>query len=255
MADYLVMRLYGPLASWGEIAVGESRHSAVHPSKSALIGLLGAALGIKRDDDTGQATLIAGYRFGVKLVSVGTPLRDYHTIQAPEQQRKIRYRTRRQELADPTRVGTLLSAREYRCDSIALVAVEALSGAPASLSALDHALRHPVFPLYLGRKSCPLAVPLSPQQVGGVTLRSALDDTPQYSLFSLLNTTGEHAWPTREDRIGFRLSAARYYWESGMDAGMEASFHTDRHDQPLSRLRWQFAPRQESVFLAAEESR
>ena len=46
MTDYLLLRLYGPLASWGEIAVGESRHSAVQPSRSALLGLLGAALGI-----------------------------------------------------------------------------------------------------------------------------------------------------------------------------------------------------------------
>ena len=51
MRDYLVMRLYAPLASWGEIAVGEVRHSANYPSKSALLGLLGAALGVRRDDD------------------------------------------------------------------------------------------------------------------------------------------------------------------------------------------------------------
>ena len=39
------------MASWGEIAVGENRHTASYPSKSAIIGLLGAALGIKRDDE------------------------------------------------------------------------------------------------------------------------------------------------------------------------------------------------------------
>jgi CRISPR system Cascade subunit CasD len=36
--DVLVFRLYGPMASWGEIAVGESRHTANYPGKSAIIG-------------------------------------------------------------------------------------------------------------------------------------------------------------------------------------------------------------------------
>ena len=76
MRDYLVMRLYAPLASWGEIAVGEMRHSATYPSKSALLGLLGAAMGVQREDELAQAQLNAGYAFGVKLFSAGFPLRD-----------------------------------------------------------------------------------------------------------------------------------------------------------------------------------
>jgi CRISPR-associated Cas5-like protein len=37
--DYLLFRLYGPMASWGEIAVGEIRHTASYPGKSAIIVL------------------------------------------------------------------------------------------------------------------------------------------------------------------------------------------------------------------------
>jgi CRISPR system Cascade subunit CasD len=237
--------------------VGESRHSAVHPSKSALLGLLGAALGITRDDDAGQAALVAGYRFGVKLVSVGTPLRDYHTVQSTEQQRKVVYRTRRHELADKSRVGTLLSSREYRCDSIAVVAVEALPGAPYDLPALADALRRPVFPLYLGRKSCPLAVPLQPRLVTGVTLQKALDDTAHVSLFALASGVAVREgdpplpdWPHGADARGFGRAAPRYYWEPGMDAGMSPTLSVERHDQPLSRRRWQFGVRREAVFLS-----
>ena len=51
MADFLVFQLYGALASWGDIAVGEYRPSQGHPSKSAITGLLAAALGIEREDD------------------------------------------------------------------------------------------------------------------------------------------------------------------------------------------------------------
>ena len=51
MKDYLVFRLYGPLASWGQAAVGGDRPTGLQPTRSAILGLLGAALGIKRDNN------------------------------------------------------------------------------------------------------------------------------------------------------------------------------------------------------------
>ncbi|MBA1262333.1 type I-E CRISPR-associated protein Cas5/CasD [Stutzerimonas stutzeri] len=252
MTDYLLLRLYGPMASWGEIAVGESRHSAVHPSRSALLGLLGAALGIERSDEAGQQLLIQGYRFGIKLECPGSPLRDYHTVQSGVPPRKTRFRSRRQELA-AAKVDTLLSTREYRCDSLALVAVEATSDAPHDLPHVAEALRRPHFPLYLGRKSCPLALPLAPQVIGAATLREALDRSELPSLLGLLDHEPQQAWPSRADRQCFRVQQVRYYWEDGMEAGMAASFDSWRHDQPLSRSRWQFAPRREWVALSEGE--
>lgn len=248
MTDYLLLRLYGPLASWGEIAVGESRHSAVHPSRSALLGLLGAALGIERSDEAGQQSLVQSYRFGIKLECAGSPLRDYHTVQSGVPPRKSRFRSRRQELA-ADKVDTLLSSREYRCDSLAVVAVEALPQARHDLEHLAQSLRRPFFPLYLGRKSCPLALPLAPRHVAAATLREAFDQTEQGSLLGLLERQPLQVWPSAADRRAFRLGQVRYYWEDGMDAGMTASFDSWRQDQPLSRSRWQFAPRREWVCL------
>lgn len=253
MTDYLLLRLYGPLASWGELAVGESRHSAVHPSRSALLGLLGAALGIGRDDEAGQNGLAEGYRFGIKLESPGSPLRDYHTVQVGVPPRRFQFRSRRQELA-ADKVDTILSAREYRCDSLALVAVEVLPQAPSDLDQLAQALRQPHFPLYLGRKSCPLALPLSPQRVMAASLREAFDAVTLPSLLGLLDRRQpQQVWPSRHDQRAFRLGQVRYYWEDGMQAGMAASFDSLRHDQPLSRSRWQFAPRREWVALGEGE--
>lgn len=249
MTDYLMLRLYGPIASWGEVAVGELRHSATHPSRSALLGLLGAALGIERNDEAGQQKLTDGYRFGIKLESIGLPLRDYHTIQVGVPPRKFQFRSRRQELlAD--KVDTMLSTREYRCDSLALIAIEPLPSAPATLDELAEALRRPRFTLYLGRKSCPLALPLAPQCVTADSLREALDDTSHPSLLGLLGTQPtQQTWPSREDSRAFHLGQARYYWEDGMQAGIAPSFQTMRHDHPLSRKRWQFAARREWVAL------
>lgn len=249
MTDYLLLRLYGPLASWGDIAVGELRHTAVHPSRSALLGLLGAALGVERDDAAGQQALADGYRFGIKMESLGAPLRDYHTVQLGVPPRKFQFRSRRQELA-ADKVDTILSTREYRCDSLAVVAVQALPGAPASLEQLAQALRQPHFPLYLGRKSCPPALPLMPQQVAAASLREAFDSAVFPSLLGGLDERPpQAAWPSARDRQAFRLEQVRYYWEDGMEAGMPSSFQTVRRDQPLSRSRWQFAPRREWVAL------
>ena len=252
MTDYLLIRLYGPLASWGDIAVGETRHSSVHPSRSALLGLLGAALGIERSDDVGQQALTDGYRFGIKLEATGRPLRDYHTVGIGVAPRKTRFLTRRQELA-AEKVDTILSTREYRCDSLALVAIEATATAPYDLNHLAQALRHPRFPLYLGRRSCPLAIPLAPTPASANTLQEVLNGTALPPLLGL-SYRQPQAWPSKLDQRVFQLGQPRYYWEDGMQSGVEASFESQRQDQPLSRRRWQFSPRREWVALGGLES-
>ena len=108
--DILVFRLYGPMASWGEIAVGEIRHTANYPGKSAIIGLLGAALGIARDEEEKQQQLQQGYALAVELLTGGNLLRDYHTTQVPDSVGKFTYRTRRDELIlGKERLGTIVS--------------------------------------------------------------------------------------------------------------------------------------------------
>lgn len=251
MGNYVLFRLYGPLASWGEIAVGEDRHSAVQPSRSALLGLIGAALGIDRDDDVRQNALARGYRFGIKMLSVGAGLRDYHTVQWGVPPRKRVFRSRREELS-AEKVNTILSEREYRCDSIAVVAVDALDSAPADLDELVKALRHPHYVLYLGRKSCPLAAPLSPQRVSGRRLGEALDTTSFPSLMALTRyREPNQPWPHEDDKRSFRLAQTRYYWEDGIAGAddLKPDMEGWRHDQPLSRSRWQFARRREWIKL------
>lgn len=182
--EYLLFRLYGPLASWGEIAVGEARHTASYPSKSALLGLLAAALGIRRDEEQRQSNLAAGYQFAVKVISTGHLLQDYHTTQVPDSVGSIIYRTRREELiSGKARLGTILSRREYRCDALAIVAVRSLACAPVSRGELHDALLRPKFHLYLGRKSCPLAAPLKPLIFDAEGFGQALDKYPQDPLY------------------------------------------------------------------------
>ena len=272
--DYLLFRLYGPLASWGEIAVGESRHTAVYPSKSALIGLLASSLGIRRDEEQKQQALAEGYQFAVKVLSTGQLLRDYHTVQVPRSTGAVHYRTRREELvAGTSPLGTILSSREYRCDAFALVAVKPLETAPYTLAELKDSLRKPKFHLYLGRKSCPLAAPLNPCIKPGNSFGQVLE---QYSFGALYlsDSTMKEVEKTlaggittsqliencdivsnfsKEDKrwLSAGREPVRYYWE-GDDQDLKAQQVLTRHDQPLSRRRWQFVQRRENLYIKEE---
>ncbi len=239
MEDYLVFQLYAPLASWGGQAVGQERPSDDHPGRSALLGLLAAALGIRREDEEAQRTLRDACRFGIKLLAPGLALRDFHTIQVPPSARKQQHlQTRRDELRE-AKLGTMLSFRSYRQDALCLVAVTS-DTTEYDMERLEQALLAPVFPLYLGRKSCPPAAPLNPEIVPARNLKTALDNyCVAPGLASLL--------PSRP-----RDCRPRYYWEQGMNAGIDHDYRATRYDQPISRHRWQFAPRDEYAWLGGD---
>lgn len=276
--QFLMFRLYGPMASWGEIAVGESRHTAAYPGKSALLGLLAAALGITRSDELMHQEMAAEYRFGVKVISTGHLLRDYHTTQVPDAVGKAQYHTRRDEIVKgKSRLGTSLSSREYRCDALFIVAAGTGDNPPFGLEELSEALLNPRFHLYLGRKSCPLAAPLNPRIVEAQGLSGAFDAYKHGALHlssafmykaeaeaeaidasglsPLLSTSAIAAELSRVDRYALQVDRqpVRYYWEG--DAGdLTAQQILMRNDQPLSRSRWQFAQREEHLTIVTEES-
>jgi CRISPR system Cascade subunit CasD len=122
MTKYLVFRLYGPMVSWGDVAVGTYRPTFDHPSKSAVMGLLAAAIGIRRDEDIKLRTLAESYNFAVRVDASGTMLRDYHTSQVPSSgsgRNKKYFATRKDELAASQKdMKTILSTRDYYCDAV-----------------------------------------------------------------------------------------------------------------------------------------
>lgn len=243
MQSYLSFQLYGPLASWGEQAVGESRHSATHPTRSAVLGLLAAALGIRRDEEQRLQVLFDSVKFGIKVLNGGVVLKDYHTVQIPPEDKKAKHRyTRRDELrAD--KLGTVLSSRDYRQDALALVAVWLSDNATYTLENLQKHLQHPVFHLYLGRKSCPLALPLNPQMLEADSFKAALIHYEESQLYN-----GKQF----SDYLG--TATVTYYWEKCSHSGMsEHSYRVPRYDEPLNRKSWQFAARDEYVLLGEGE--
>ncbi|MXY34400.1 MAG: type I-E CRISPR-associated protein Cas5/CasD [Boseongicola sp. SB0664_bin_43] len=163
MREHLVFLLSGPMASFGGYAGHERRGSGLVPMRSAVLGLVGAALGIVRGDTEGQAALRA-YSVAVQLLQQSVPLRDYHTVQTVPTARAKRPPTRGRALERAGRdINTMITIRDYRCD--VLVGVALWGDGPWPLDLVAERLRRPEFPLYLGRKSCPLASPLNPSLV------------------------------------------------------------------------------------------
>ncbi len=241
MADYLLFRLYGPMVSWGDTAVGEFRPSHGHPTRTTVLGLLAAALGIRRNEEEKLLELDKGYRIAFRLDAPGEVLRDYHTTQVPPEQHKVVHYTRRDEI-NSSRLHTILSQRDYRTDSAVSVSLSLSDNTSFSLSHCHTALMQPVLPLYLGRKSCPLAFPLEPEIIQAASLKSAFDT---YS--GTLERIAEVTKPLKSFGKGIQPPELhRYYWqEDEPSPGMELEMAYPRCDQLRSRKRWQFNHRNE----------
>ena len=243
MKDFLVFQLYGVLAAWGDIAVGEYRPSLGHPTKSAVTGLLGAALGVDRSDESQHQQLTQQYGVAVCVHDFGELLRDFHTIQVPGG--KHRSRSRRDELClDPLNLNTMLSTRDYHNDAFYQVAVWPRNdNVSYSLEMLKEHLQSPHFTLYLGRKSCPVGLPLFPVISRNHTLQQAFESYPLEKASNWI-------------RMKPKPNELHYYWEDGLSTeelgNLKASMVYSRRDKIRSRRRWQFASRDE--FYASNQS-
>lgn len=132
----LLLRLAAPLQAWGTDSKFEVRDTGREPSKSGVVGLLAAALGRRRDADLSDLNAL---RFGVRVDQEGKLLRDFHTARSADK--------------------SYVTSRYYLVDACFLVGLE---GERAFLQQLADALKHPCFPLFLGRRSCPPSQPLFP---------------------------------------------------------------------------------------------
>jgi CRISPR system Cascade subunit CasD len=149
----LLLRLAAPLQSWGADSKFERRTTMREPTKSGVIGMIAAALGRGRDDDIKD---LAALGFGVRIDQPGQMLKDFHTAQVLKEKHPR------------------ITDRYYLSDAIFLVALE---GEGRLLREIEQALLNPVFPLYLGRRSCPptgkLVLGLRPK-----SLKDALSEEP-----------------------------------------------------------------------------
>ena len=135
----LLLRLAAPMQSWGSSSKFDRRLTEFEPTKSGVIGLLACAMGLKREASLAE---FKSLRFGVRIDQAGTLGEDYQIAQ---------------ELSEKKDAATWVTHRYYLFDAVFLAGVE---GDTAFLAELQHALVHPAFPIFLGRRSCPPVGPL-----------------------------------------------------------------------------------------------
>jgi CRISPR system Cascade subunit CasD len=216
----LLLRLAGPMQSWGVQSRFTVRDTGLEPSKSGVVGLLCAALGRRRHEPVAD---LAALTMGVRVDQEGTMARDYHTA-GKGGILKASGKVERKTL--------VVSTRYYLADARFLIGLE--GNDMALLTQIHNALRDPHWPLYLGRKAFvpgePVWLPDGLQS--GAEMGTVLETYPWLG--------PEHAQPPDQVRLVLE--------DPG---GSEV-----RPDQPLSFAERSFAPRRVSTtFIPAPSVR
>ena len=202
MREHLVFLLSAPMASFGSYAGHERRGSELVPLRSAVLGLVGAAVGIERRDKKRQDQL-RSYSVAVQSFQRSVALRDYHTVQTVPTAKAKRPSSRSQALAlAGGDTNTIITIRDYRCD--VMVGAALWGNGPWELEALAGFLRRPVYPLYLGRKSCPLTAPLNPLVCAARGPVEALEkiEVPEWQRLGSFRDRSRSRFPVHSDPVG-----------------------------------------------------
>ena len=201
----LLLRLVGPMQSWGTTSRFDQRDTGKEPSKSGVIGLIAAAMGVDRENWI-ELEPLTHLSMGVRHDRAGVPKRDYQTAGCATTDTIIK--------ADgtPAKGGGVVSQRDYLADAAFLVGLECDDR--VLLEQIHAALQNPVWTLALGRKSY---VPSEP-----IWIENGLLDAPLHEALA--------QWPW--------ISSARK-WEKPPEQ-LLISFESDdgsgvlKMDQPLS---------------------
>lgn len=238
MRQWLVICLRAPLASFGENAGNAERGTSDMPTRSALIGLAAAALGIERNDAEGQERLSRSLVTASALYDRGHPLSDFHTFQSLHQSARGAA-TRAEALAKKDYLETSISRRHYRSGGLWQAAYRlSETGEGLTLEELQRAFKAPLFVLYLGRKSCSLSHPLVPRLEAAETVVDAFKS--HFNFMAQRNENDCHA--------GKILQIVSVEHPDDGPATNRYRVHT-RHDDPRDRSdRWTFGDRREWRF-------
>jgi len=140
----LLLRLAGPMQSWGTNSRFAHRDTNKEPSKSGVIGLLAGAMGIDREDWHRLEPLTC-LRMAVRHDRPGILRQDYQTAGCHAGDRIIK--------ADQSleKKDGVVSYRRYLADACFVAGLEGRDG--ALLQKVHQSLQSPHWPIFLGRKS------------------------------------------------------------------------------------------------------
>ena len=232
MSDTLAFLIDAPLQSWGASSKFQRRDTESWPTKSALVGVLAAALGIDKHapDEIVRIAPLAALCFSVfrwpKLAPV-VRLTDFHTIGGgydktnPAEKLHIP-----RKAGDGSPFGTVITRRTYLTDArfIAL-----FQGDRATLERTAAALLDPVWGVWFGRKTCIPAEPLSP----------VVATSPREAIAALLQKLGNDPAeiPTLEGMTESPGSGRFYQADQPIAFGQHhGAIPVAYHSRPIRRL-------------------
>ena len=134
----IVLKLSGPMQSWGTSSNYEYRKTDYYPSKSGIIGLVAASLGLERDSS--DIAKLNALDFAVRIDQPGVLKKDFQ-IAASYNENTGQF------------IRNYVIQREYVEDAVYLVT---LGGEDNLISKVYDSLCNPYYQQYMGRKSCAL---------------------------------------------------------------------------------------------------
>ena len=174
----------------------ETRHTDFYPSKSAVIGMIAASLGYRRNEDE-KIRKLNELDFAVRVDQQGNLLRDWHN--AKSDKRKDPYTTNRYYLEDAVFV-VAISHQNY-----------------AFIQMIEDGLRSPYFQPFMGRRACPLPVDFIVQVTNDSALdslkqldwqaatwymkRQSTDDRISLEIYTDSYLTGKESYQLRQDKV------------------------------------------------------
>ncbi|EGW22009.1 type I-E CRISPR-associated protein Cas5/CasD [Methylobacter tundripaludum] len=205
MQDYLIIKLQGAMQAWGGHTYEDYRPSLIFPTRSGIVGLLGACLGIEREDIKALKALDKSFQLTVrtnkrkisqrestedKFVSM-QKITDFHTVQHA---RKVDGKPRPE---------AIVSRREYLCDAEFTLAMAFVKDADYGLEQVKQAIQKPVYTPFLGRRSCPIQSRLYEAIVNAENAQAALIKVEPYhgTLYSEIELDGGTPMMTRDQPL------------------------------------------------------
>jgi CRISPR system Cascade subunit CasD len=200
---YLALLLDAPLQSWGFASRFQHRTTGLHPTKSGVIGMICAAMGVAKGSPEEQEVLPS--LASLRMTSIAIPRRsnpvrrteDFHTV----------LKTRR--ASGKMNDDPVVTRRQYLLDARFGII---LGGNPASLERVASALQNPVWGVWLGRKSC----------------------IPARRLFVAVHSTREEAWQAMLRSLGMDEALPIESFTRVEDVDDFAAGTDSYNDQPIS---------------------
>lgn len=218
----LLMRLEAPMQSYGVFGRFGEKDTGKEPSKSAVVGIVCAALGIERNADL---SLISACNLGIRVDREGIERNDYHIVGVDGI-----IQANGEKLA-----SNLTSNRFFLADASFLVGLE--SDDIDLLNNIQSALKHPKWQIFLGKKSF---VPSLPVWIEYGVLDSNLWD-------SLINFPFDRKYS--RTKISNNKTKLRFVIDADSVNTEDSVMISTVMDIPLNFERRLFAERKTATFL------